>query len=584
MRALLTVLLLGVSASAQEVRVLGPDPAVVRVGDRAIVRVTFVGDTDESVELAPLVPVDGLRQSVGRRAQTITQKIVDGRLVSNLRSTWKLALEPTRQGEFSITPPRVVAAGREYGNDDPVVLQAVLDESGARHAFLRVEAPRERYYVHEEIPLRLRFGFDRAFFDSNLIPMFRAPLDVPAHVHAPWLQELPGTDGAAFVSSGTSVTFALNDRAIRADSLAREERDGRAFTILDIEHRVLATRSGPLVIPTAWLRFAYASEFEETFLDGRVPVDRRDAIVYAEPRELEVLPLPEANRPKSFAGAVGQFTIRAEASPTELAAGESVRLRLTIEGRGNFASLGSPDMSSTPGFQLFGSIETRATDRAVFTYDLAPRDATTVEVPAIEFSFFDPDPPGAYRTVRSAAIPLRVSGRSATDSLSETSALRPGVDDIFGLDAAPRGRGARDPSALRFALVSIAPWLSAVVLWLWIRARDRRRTDPLGHRARRAAARYRSDIRKPGVDPTRAFVEYVAARLRTPTGAIVSRDLGTRLTDAGTSTDLAERTASTVESMFDARFAQTPSATDADSASGLVEELERAFRAREHSR
>jgi hypothetical protein len=49
-----------------------------------------------------------------------------------------------------------------------------------------------------------------------------------------------------------------------------------------------------------------------------------------------VLPLPSANRPVDFSGALGQFTIAAEASPDHVTAGDPITLRLTVTGEGNF--------------------------------------------------------------------------------------------------------------------------------------------------------------------------------------------------------------------------------------------------------
>jgi len=55
--------------------------------------------------------------------------------------------------------------------------------------FLETETERDTYFQEEAFRITLRIGFDREFFESNVVQMFQQRFDVPVEVHAPWLKE-----------------------------------------------------------------------------------------------------------------------------------------------------------------------------------------------------------------------------------------------------------------------------------------------------------------------------------------------------------------------------------------------------------
>lgn len=339
---------------------------------------------------------------------------------------------------------------------------------------MRVEliTPRDTFFVQEPISIRVRISADRELAQTNLVPMFRQPLDFAAQLVLPWVDDLPGAavlgSRARPQTEGVQRTLALNDGIARASVLPDRELDGRAFLVLDVERRYLPTRAGELSVPAPILRFAFATEFTDDFVSGRVASNRVEAFVRGAPLSITILPLPEAGRPPEFTGAVGRFSCWAEARPAVVEVGESLKLVLHIEvegeGEGDLVSFEPPRLEAFADFDLHGVIDDQGAERRTITYDLAPRSADISQVPPIPFAYFDPGPPAQYRLVSTSPISIVVQPSSkGTPAVSATpppsarekpatpdrSFLWAGVLVVFGLVAAGifiRARARRSPA------------------------------------------------------------------------------------------------------------------------------------------
>jgi hypothetical protein len=321
-------------------------------------------------------------------------------------------------------------------------------------------------------------------------------------------------------------------------------------------------------------------------INGRVPIDRFESVVEGAARTLRIEPLPEEGRPVEFTGAVGRFSVRAEAQPLNPVVGESVKLVVRIEGEGNLTIFDPPHPGELEGFHVRGSIEDRSWKHRTIIYDLMPLDTSVDAVPPIRFAFFDTASPARYRMIETEPIPLAVrpqaDGTHRVAPLSETArGLVAGKNDLFGLkpvNALSRPYRPRQP-ALAWLVAAIAgPWLLALGLLCWLRARERDRLDPAGARARSAAVRFRSCLKRGDCDPAKAFAAYLAARLHRPDAAVIVPDLEDMLLGAGILNKRADRAAAMLAELVAKRYGS--GAADEDRSNDLcelVEELERDF-------
>ena len=504
------------------------------------------------------------------------------------------AVGPTLLALLALCPGALAgeATSSQDSTPDPVPedQDAITISAGSDQAFVEVTAARREYYVHEPIRLQLRFGFERRFFDESMIQLFHKELDVPAQVLAHWTKELDGAvllDAAPSpAASGTPLrTFALDDGIATARELEDRIVDGRRFKVLELERSYLPRRPGELVIRQPALRFAYATEFREDSLGGRVAVNRRDALVHGRPLKFLIHALPEEGRPFDFTGAVGRYTVRARAEPREVDVGESFRLTLSIEGAGNFGYFEAPRLDALADFHVYGTMTEEAEGREVVTYDLAARSAEVEGVPSIPFTYFHLDAPPGYRTVYTEAIPLVVRplpvGPDARSTAGDGAGRAvAGINDIFDLKpTTSRASGDRaGPSRLGTATALLGPWLLALGLVALRRARSSGRTDPEGTRALAAAGAFAARVDDEDSDVSAMLAEYLAARLRCSAAAVIGHDLARRLAGAGISDELATRAAALLEHLVHARFGGAPHDDAAAAAGELVDALETGFR------
>jgi hypothetical protein len=212
-----------------------------------------------------------------------------------------------------------------------------------------------------------------------------------------------------------------------------------------------------------------------TFPPARLVYEIRRGFLFApESRELVsdsmrvvVLPVPAAGRPASFNGAVGRFSVQAELQPRTVPAGEAATLTVEVEGAGNVKALPAPRLALLDGVEVYPpSEESRLTvtgDEVAgvkrFTWVLVPEATGRVEIPALEYAYFDPAR-GAFQVSRTPPLALRVTAARASGSrtLADTA-----IRGLAARPTPPRFAWVRSPL---FALTQLVPLviLAGVVL------------------------------------------------------------------------------------------------------------------------
>lgn len=147
-----------------------------------------------------------------------------------------------------------------------------------------------------------------------------------------------------------------------------------------------------------------------------VPVQLQSA-----PIEIHVKELPLANKPSSFKGAVGQFSLASSIDKIEIKDNEAATLTLRISGTGNLKIAEAPKVDFPPMLNAFEPI---VVDSIVHTpqyiagykeikYTFTPNRVGQVEIPPVHFSFFDPEA-NAYKTITSPSYKIHVVSKDNT--------------------------------------------------------------------------------------------------------------------------------------------------------------------------
>ena len=290
-------------------------------------------------------------------------------------------------------------------------------------------------------------------------------------------------------------------------------------------------------------------------------------LIDSEPIQLTIHPLPQEGELPGFNGAIGKFQLPPPVlSTNRVRAGNPVQLTITVKGDGNLERLVPPRASETPQWQSFPAapeatapVVIRQRGFATFTTTLIPLEAGNLTTPPFPFSYFDP---AAKRYVDLTVPPVAITvdpapGGLARASTNSIATLRMARTQRLRAAEAPLTLSGLSPASGRSvgSLVPLQrqPWFPALAvlplgvfgtLWAWDRRRrflEQHREIVIRRKARRALRRHLRGLRH-ATDrgDAEAFVHHAIGGLReacaprasAEPGALVCTDVVGCLTDA----------------------------------------------------
>ena len=567
---LLIVIILSSSVAAAAVSVRATlDPPQVQPGEEAQLNVQIEGA--QSTPAPELGNVSGLVvRYLGPSSQI---QIVNGRTSASI--THRFSVIGTTPGRFTIGPIAVTHEGKRLDGGS-VTLQVLAsgkapDHGGEGSAQLRLvlTTPKTDVYLRERLPLSVKL-----LVGATQVSDLQYPT-------------VPG-DG-----------FSL-ERFPEPEQRREQTAEG-LFHVVEFKTTLTPLRSGTLNVGPAAIELAQLvrGRSHDPFFGSVFGQTRRAQELHSAPLVLNVLPLPEAERPADFSGAVGSFEFDASAAPLEVTAGDPVTVTLAIRGQGTLEGVTPPTLPGDASLRVYpvqprSGAPTAAGER-VFEQVVIPQRAGAVALPPLRFSFFDPTA-RAYRTIARPPITLTVRAGAPTEATprilggpAPQAAERLGRDIVFIKDAPGRlrARGARLWTSPLF-------WgLQALPLTLWVAALlyDRRRRQlsgdvryarftRAGREARQAFAGARQALqagdRAAFYDTlARAVSDYLAAKLDLPPGGVGVERVGERLRERGLAPDVARDLESFFGACEEARFAPAAGGADTERTLARAEEIVR---------
>ena len=334
--------------------------------------------------------------------------------------TFNYTIMPLRAGTYKI-PPQTVGVGGGKTLQTPELTLNVVNSTGrqsrrqpadagavdpAKIGFVEMLLPKAVAYVGEMVPVQVRMGL-----------LTRAPIE---------------SLGSGIQIAGQGFTT----QKMPEPRQTIETIDGRTYQVWIFKTAIAAARPGKLEIGPAQInpvvrvprggqrnpslpRDLLDDPFFNNFFNDPAfaPSMPKEIKLKSESATLEVKPLPP-DAPPTFAGAVGNFSIRADANPKRAQIGDPITTTATIHGRGNFDRVTAPVLENESGWHKYPP-----SDKFERDDDVGISGAKTFEtvfsakerkdkVPPLVFSFFDPVKEN-YVTLRSDAIPVRIEGGAA---------------------------------------------------------------------------------------------------------------------------------------------------------------------------
>ena len=319
----------------------------------------------------------------------------------------------------------------------------------------------------------------------------------------------------------------------------------------------------------------------QSFFDEFMGTFRTEArAIESAPRKLKVLPLP-AGAPSSFTGAVGKFDIKAKVDNLKLKTNEALSYTLTVTGAGNMQLLQKPELQLPSTVEVFTPkvVENYSlrngvqTGSVTYEYTLIPRAPGKLQLPAFEFSYFDPQA-RTYKTSTGQSFEVDVEADSTQNLTTVTGAIS--KEDVQYL-----GQDIRHIFVGKISLHTFTPsfvgsffwWLILllivaifVILWVILRRRQQYFADLTLVRGRRAGGVARKRLKRAksymNVDTAKFYIEleravwgYFSDKLAIELSDLSSDGLRTALQEQEVPTETIEKIQRVISQCEYARYA-----------------------------
>ncbi len=443
-------------------------PRQIRLGESA--RVEFIVEGDIKAFDPKLDSIAGLQVS-GPQVQNNMQ-FAGGRRRSF--TTYAYNVMPTKTGEYSIGPFEFTD-----GNGERKVLKAATLTVLAPGATLNAAA--QSATIADLLQFEVRPAKEKVYPQE----VFEISVDL-------YYRQVNLADNFEirdFTAPGLDIEQPARLGSVRA------ERNGEMWNVVRWRAKAKALRTGKFELaPVLTVGVISDAAGSDAFLLRPRNVATVD--VPAGRMSIECRDLPDEGRPASFKGAIGVFDFRAAIQPANIAQGDPLTLTMQIGGKGNIDNVSCPVVPEDPRIRRYDAKMVQndvgqggTQGRKTYEQILMPVDAGLKELPAVEFSFFNPED-GRYHVIRQGPFPIDVRPSTnptahvvgiATTGSSVQPAQKLGADIQYlkPVPARPAMAGAR-PWFLHPGVIAAqaVPLLGAIAAWMLARRRDRLAGDP----------------------------------------------------------------------------------------------------------
>lgn len=364
-------------------------------------------------------------------------QIINGSVTRANTQTFSFHLRAIKKGVFTI-PSASITVDKKKITSEPCEINVVASASGAstyngatsntnnsksniiaKEVFLKATPNKKKVYQGEQILLTYNIYYT--------IPISQLSVSKSPSYSGFWTKDITENDGSLQQSSTVI--------------------DGQQYNVATIKEIVLfPQKSGNLIIDPLDLTCVAQIRQQRKRTQGYDPFEdffgdvmgtsytnvRKD--IKSQPITIEVEPLPTANKPESFQGAVGQFTFTSKIDKSELKVNEAFTLTLTVSGKGNIELLELPKPVFPPDFEVYDpKVSTTVKNNALGIYGskkaeyiIIPRVSGDFTLEDIEFSYFNPSLK-KYETLKSDLHTIQVQKDASN---SNSGIYTPGQADI----------------------------------------------------------------------------------------------------------------------------------------------------------
>lgn len=512
-----------------------------------------------------------------------------------VRNTYTYALQASREGTFRIGAASLTVKGNKVSSE-PFDIKVLPDDgshsgggSGAysdtdtdqgqsrqssndpevsgKDLFLKVVPSKKSVYVGDQVVLTYKF--------YTRVPVSSLSVEKMPSYAGFWTKDISDNSGSSLRQTNEYI-------------------NGIEYTVAEIQKMVIVPqRSGSLTLDPMTIECVaqirtesrrrsndpFDIFFNDPFFGGNIKNVQKS--LSSSTLTIDVKSLPVADKPESFAGAVGNYNFKSEIDKTEVSTNDAFTLTYTVSGQGNIELLQMPTPSFPPDFEVYDPKITTSTDRSAqgltgwkkAEYLVIPRRAGSFSIPAAEFSFFDPAT-GTYQTLSSEAYALNVKKGKDSDqggvyvsNQEDIKYLGSDIRHIMRDDAKLRPMHTTFFGSITYFIILLALLVLFVILLLVLKKREQLTQDTAANRNRKAdkVARGRlknamqylkaKDQEKFYVEMSQALWGYIADKMGIERSKLSMDTVSETMKGKNVPDDLTQQFVDTLNSCEFARFA-----------------------------
>lgn len=432
------------------------------------IQLTFTSNSDGDIELPDIKNgkiVAGPSTGYSTYISTINGK---RSVVTSYTQTYILRF--SKKGEQVIPPAKLISGGKTYYTQ-PINVSVGASTSSANN---------DAAGKSEDIFITLSLSKSKIYKGEHVVATYRLYSRYRQYQHQ--LVDINFPTPSGFWMKDVENAGKLN--------MEEEVMNGKRYGVVVLKKTVLyAQKEGKLKLEpfTSTVRVSdfFASE---------------DFKVTSGSPSIEVLPHP-ANAPEGFNGAVGDFNFEVKYSKSELKVNDALDVTITIRGNGNIKLLDDfilqlpdemekfdPEITDTVNVTTSGM-----SGRRVYKYLVIPRASGKYKLPAIQFSYFDPESK-SYKKLSSGEFELNVLKGDGTEDNTvikqsgELKVIDKNIHDLREYENDKRIKGDYFFGTFLFFFCWLAAPLS-FILFLFIKRKTTKTEQQLGQQKVRKATR-----------------------------------------------------------------------------------------------
>lgn len=296
---------------------------------------------------------------------------------------------------------------------------------------------------------------------------------------------------------------------------------------------------------------------------------------------INVKSLP-ANKPASFSGAVGSFSLTSDINTQNLKTNDAITIKLTLSGTGNMKLIQTPEVAFPNDFEIY---DPKVDDKVslssaglsgskVFEYLAIPRHAGDFTIPAVEFTYFDTNSK-SYKTLKTKEYKIHVekgngnSEQIVSDFTSKENVkvLASDIRYIKTKDASFQDEDNMLFGSTRYVLMYVVPAIVLLAFIIIYRKRiedskdvarvKTKKANKVAVKRMKTASKLLAENKKDEFydEVLKALWGYVSDKLSIPVSMLNKENIENKLTERGVSKDVTESFLKLLDECEFARFA-----------------------------